>query len=256
MIWALVLTTAFAGVVPILLPVPVSEPTQIAYDKVASLGPNDLVLMAPDFAAGAYASVGPTGIVMAKHLKQQGAKIMFVSSYRPDGAPMAQEIAAKAGLENYGTDYVILGYVPGEEAFVAAIAKDFRGNVKTDLHGTPISNIPLLKNVQGPKDFSLVITLTSSECAVWWIRQWNIPYGTEVIAACTGAVTGGILPYYPDKGLIAILDDVAGSGQYEFLTSLPGRATIMLGMQNITHIWMIFWMILGNIALIAGGGKK
>jgi hypothetical protein len=212
--------------------------------------------MAPDFAAGAYASVGPSGIVMAKHLKQKGAKIMFVSSYRPDGAPMAKEIAAKAGLENYGTDYVILGYVPGEEAFVAAIAKDFRGNVKTDLFGTAISDIPLLKNVQGPKDFAQIITLTSSECAVWWIRQWNIPYGTPIIAACTGATLGGNLAYYPDKGLIAYLDDVAGSGEYEYITALPGRATIMLGMQNITHIWMIFWMILGNVALIAERRNK
>jgi hypothetical protein len=260
MIWALVLTTALAGIFPVPLPIAVSEPARRAYSIIDALQPGDLVLMAPDFQAGSWASCGPSGTAILKHMQVKGAKVVFLSGYRPDAAPLADQLVKNAGLDNkkYGEDYVQLGYVPGEETFVAAIAKDFRANVKTDVHGTSIDQIPILQNVDDPGDFKLVVCLASSETPVWWIRQWNIPFGVQIITANTGATVGGILAWYPDKGVSAYLDDAAGAGQYEYISGFPGAATRLLGMQNITHLWVILWIVLGNIAYLAqkNGGNR
>jgi hypothetical protein len=260
MIWALVLTTAIAGIFPIPLPIAISEPARRAYNIVDSLQPGDLVVMAPDFQAGSWASCGPSGVAILKHMQTKGVKVVFISGYRPDAAPLASQLVEGSGLntKKYGEDYVQLGYVPGEETFIAALAKDFRANIKTDVHGTSIDQIPILQNVNDPSAFKLVVVLASSETPVWWVRQWNIPFGVQIITANTGATVGGTLPWYPDKGVSAYLDDAAGAGQYEYISGFPGAATQLLGMQNITHIWVIFWIVLGNIAYLSqkNGGKQ
>jgi len=253
-IWMLIITTFLAGIFPIQFPISVSEPTIRSYQAVDGLKPNSLVLIAVDFDAGMFASVGYQGVAIIRHLMQKEARIVFVSSYTSNAPGLTIMMEKQANIDSkykYGVNYVNLGFVPGAETFVAAIAKDFRANVKTDVDGTPIDNLPALQGVKDAGSFSLVIDLTSSECVPWWARQWSIPYGVPLVAGATGATVTGVMPYYPNKGVVGYLNDVAGGGEYEALLKSPGEATRVLGMQNIAHMWWFFWMALGNIALVA-----
>jgi len=251
LMWALVVSVALSGVYPITFPIAVTDPVQRAYGIIQSLNQGDLAIMAPDFSAASYTAVGASGIAMIEHMMKRGAGIVFVSSFIADSVAMALRMQTGAKIDSqykYGVDYVNLGYIPGSEAFVNALALDFRANVKTDVRGTPIGDIPLMSKVKTAKDFKVVICLSSADAIQWWAKHWALQLGTKVIAGMSGGTVNLALPYYPGRGVDAYINDVVGGGQYEFLLGIPGQATIALGMQNMSHLWMFFWIGLGNLA--------
>jgi hypothetical protein len=167
--------------------------------------------------------LGPGETAILQHLMRRPVKVILVSWW-PDGAlfhEKAVESVDKTG-KKYGEDWVNLGYIAGVETAIAAFTKDIRALVKTDLFGTPIDQLPMMKGVNKAEDISLIIPIFQSEADVW-ARQWTGPYQTKVICIATKFSQPGAMPFVTGGQYLSILAGSRDAAEYELLVGIVGR---------------------------------
>ena len=160
--------------------------------------------------------------------------------------------------KKYGIDYVNLGYKPGAEAVVKGIAADIRALYTVDLKGTPIDDIPMMKDVVNIENFDFVFSLSagfpgSTEWVQYACDPKNIPLSTGV----TSIQVTDILPYVENGQIRGILAGMPGAAEYESLVEVglkemelsvkPGKASSMMAAQSIAHVVIVLFIIFGNI---------
>jgi hypothetical protein len=160
----------------------------------------------------------------------------------------------------YGVDYVVFGYLSGEETAFGMIAADV-GYLGVDYDGTPVEDLPLIQSLQdssgavGPHVdascfklayFSGVVTIFDM-----WVRQWPIAYGMRSISN-TGFQS--VAPYYK-KHVWGVLDGTRGSAEYEKVTGYPGVELMKLDGQNFAGSFIYLSIIVANIASLVSRKK-
>ncbi len=182
-------------------------------------------------------------------------------SFRRVGYPRSVRIHVPSGVaaEN-GVNWVHLGYVPGGESGVAALANDIR-SVKTEDHfGTPIGQIPLMANINKASDFAALFWWGGSEGSIpYGIRQIVTPFNVPMTGMCTTNEVPNYTPYINSGQMVGIIGGVRGSAEYEYLMGMPGLA---LGQAMATNFGGLLWailVVLGNVLYFIagrGGGSK
>jgi hypothetical protein len=164
---------------------------------------------------------------------------------------MCNEIANKwvaTGLK-YGEDIVNLGYLPGLETGVAALARDFQKTFTKDFTGKAITDIPMLRDVKDAKAFKLV-SVSVSNSGLEWIKQVQGPFGTSVIFLSGTMLVPQYTPYLQSGQLKGMLKGVSGAAEYESLLKKPGEATAAMEVQSLSHVVIIAFIVMGNIAYL------
>jgi len=204
--------------------------------------------------------------VQIVHLLSKGVKLVFFSI----STEMAQwtvtaidnglaKLPSGVAAEN-GVNWVHLGYVPGGESGVAALANDIR-SVKTEDHfGTPISQIPLMANINKASDFAACFWWGGSEGSIpYGIRQIVTPFNVPMTGMCTTNEVPNYTPYINSGQMVGIIGGVRGSAEYEYLMGMPGLA---LGQAMATNFGGLLWailVVLSNVLYFIagrGGGSK
>ena len=129
----------------------------------------------------------------------------------PTGAQIAQRVldnAARAsGNYTYGTNYLNLGYVPGQEAGLAQLAT--AGFAPTTQRLSQeikrSTNIPTFVNIQNWRNVALLIELAgSAEPLQKWMEQVQPRAGVKIAAGVSAAVEPRARTYRNAKQLVAI----------------------------------------------------
>jgi len=247
-----------AMIVPLLrplgLPVPVSKPIRDWYDAIESLPPGSIVLVS-HCNLGAYPAFESMQIATLHHLFSRPLKIVFFSVDNT-GLVVYDTLISKVDPKSYGkvygVDYFHIGYIPGGETAMKALADDFKAAVPSDYTGTPISQIPMAANIRNIRDFAMVICFTSAgEVSIGWVRQWVVVRPEIKYLCCVlDMMLPTMRPYYEAKQVTVLTGSAAG-GEYEFLIGKPGsgikKADAFTGAQLI----LLVFIIIGNIAAIA-----
>jgi hypothetical protein len=182
---------------PVGLPIPQSAATRRYYDAITSLPPRSRVLLEIGFDAGTMPEDGPMLEATMKLLLKTDVKWVMVSLWV--GGPLIGytylnrlKSTIDSSGKQYGQDFVLTPYLAGGETAAAALAKDFKGTVKTDYYGTDANNVPVLKDITGAKDFDLVILISSGTPGVdEYLRQWVRPYNSNMIIGALGVAAPG-----------------------------------------------------------------
>jgi len=146
----------------------------------------------------------------------------------------------------YGEDYVITPYVAGEEAALAAFAKDTWATVSTDIYGTPIKNIPLMQRVRTLNDVALCWMASYS----WsnfeqFVRQWGHAYNKPLIL--WPGDYWAVAQYYPWP-VTGVLSGVRGSAEFEALTKFGGAELARLESQSTFGLAYLLFITGGLVA--------
>jgi len=239
---------------PLGLPVPVSEPIKKWYDAIESLPPGSLVLIS-HCNLGAYPAFDSMQVATLHHLFSRPVKLVFFSIDATGLVvydTLLSKVDPKAYGKVYGVDYFHIGYIPGGETAMKALAEDFKAAVPSDYKGTPIDQIPMAKDIKDIRDFTMIICFTSAgETSIGWIRQWIVVRPEIKYLCCVlDMMLPTMRPYY-EAGQVAALTGSAPGGEYEFLIGKPGsgikKADAFTGAQLI----LLVFIIIGNIASIA-----
>ena len=242
------------------LPIRPRPESQTVFNEINKLNEGDKILLSFEYGPSTKPEIHPMSIAILKHLFARNIQVYGFALW-PDGNFMSTEAFSEVSHDygkKYGIDYVNLGYKPGAEAVVKGIASDIRSLYTVDLKGTPIDDIPMMKDVVNVENFDFVFSLSagypgSTEWVQYACDPQNIPLSTGV----TSIQVTDILPYVENGQIRGILAGMPGAAEYESLveTALkemelsvkPGKASGMMAAQSVAHVIIVLFIILGNI---------
>lgn len=245
---------------PVVLPMDIQAYSQESFDFADALPAGSLVIIEGGLNSATFPQGGPGLVAQIIHLLGKDVNLVFFSvnvesnEWTRNAIDDALEkIPAGVSAEN-GVDWVHLGYVPGQESGIAAIATDIRSIRNEDYFGTSLDSIPLLDGVNDATSFDAVCWWGGSEGSIpWGIRQFVTPFGIPMTGMCTTNEVPNYSPYISSGQLHGLIGGVRGSAEYEYLSGNPGPA---LGQAMATNFGGLLWavmVILGNVLFFLKG---
>lgn len=256
--WILFILLIIPFITPLGLPISITDQTRDLYNGIRGVKEGEAVVINISSGVSAWAECLPSLVASVKVLNQQKAKIIFWTTF-VDGQLTYEAIVSKVPSFKdrvYGTDYVYLGYYAGAETGVAQLAKDIRSVFTADYKGTPIDQLPIMKNVNKAEDVKLVLTSDTGDVCDYFIRQWRVPYGIPLAEIGIAMNYSAYQPHYKAGILFGLSNGSRGGAELEKLVGELGDATTTMDAINSSHLLVIACIILANLGYLATRGKK
>jgi len=239
----------------------ISQPTQDFYNVIKNLSEDSIIIWEEGGISGQYDVNRPPMVAAIKLIFSSNIKlVIFCDSGH--GPILMKDVLDRVQPEKnygktYGEDYVLFGFAAGGESATASFATDIRKTFATDYYGTPIENIPLMKNINNANDIDLIIQMfVGCYNCDWVVRQWVVPYGTVYLGITPECCAPMIAAYYP-ASCVGYLSGIMGATELEIISKTPGEGATVSDAKNLGLIPMIIFIILGNIAYFSEKlGKK
>ena len=259
--WILFIALMVPFLRPIGFPITIAENTRDLYEGITgdNVEPGDVWIINFGYGVSAWSECHPGVTVVTKALFREGAKLIFMGphydvelTYNHLLETAKEDFAQKV----YGEDYVFLGYITGGESAIAQLASNIRDVFPTDHYGTPLDEIPMMKNVNSWQDISGVISSDTGDWGDYFLRQWQEPHGVplaEIGIAMLGSVGMG---YWKAGNYFGLSVGSRGGAELERLIGEPGDATIVMDSISISHLLIVIAVILANVGMLAEKGGK
>ncbi len=239
-----------------------TAPVRSFHSKIETLErrPGRLTVVAIDWDPQSKAELYPQTKAAIWHLMLRRAPFAVVT-LTPVGKGFCKNIPAEVAAEIeeehgwkpvYGRDWVNWGYKYGWAIFIKDLAANVPEAIKSDVRGTPVDEIEVMKGVKDASSIDLVCEFTGFTGALEaWLAHFQIGgKRPDFVHGCT-AVSGPSNYVFLDSGqLSGLLVGLLGGAEYENLLARPGKATD--GMRPLTTgIGLIVMLIiLGNVSQV------
>jgi hypothetical protein len=257
------LLVALGVILPLLLPVnlPVTPTPRVraAFDTIEKLPPGSRVLISMDYEPDIMAELMPMSVAVLRHCFQRHLRVAVMTLY-PAGVGLAERAirtAVAAEHPTEGEDYAFLGYKSGFQTVMLGIGEDIRSQFPVDFYNTPLDRIPMLRGVKNYAQFGLVVNLSGSSAADFWIQLAQTRYHAPLIIGCTAVMATDYYPYLSSRQLLGLIGGMKGAAEYERLLGILGNGRRGMDAQSLVHVLIVILVLLGNAALLAlrrGGG--
>jgi hypothetical protein len=205
------------------------------FNAVETVPSGKPVLVVYDWDASRSGEMSVLARAVMQHIMQRKLPFVTVSTV-PQGPGFAQQITDDMASDTqanfgytYGNQYLVLGYLPGNEAALKSLVTDFEGTLPLDyVNSRRLDSYPLVQggSVSKIEDFALIVDLASSEAELRnWIEQVASRTNVPVVAAVSQGLDPLARPYLnvPGAKLSAVVSGVAGANQYSRQMELAGR---------------------------------
>jgi len=242
----------------------VSPEVQAFYEQVEQIQPGDAVLVGWDFDPSTEGELGPLAEAVVGHLMQRGARI-FVISQLPAGPAVAQQtletLAETQGKYQYGSHYLNLGYLPGDEAGLRALSSiGGMAVVSTDyVAGKALAKWPVAQGVGNVGDFRLIVELAADSNRVRrWIEQVRSQHEIPMVAGVGAAVWPAVQPYYETepRQLAGLAGGLPGAAAYESLRQVYLRGQSSMEALAGGVLALVVIVLAGNVAAVLGRDRR
>ncbi len=239
---------------PLGLPLKSSPPSRSLYREIEGLQQGSVVLMAFDYDPATDVELGPMSLAILKHCFRKGHKVVGLALW-PQGAGLARATFSEAAADfnaQYGVNYVNLGFKAGGLVVIDSLGRSIHESFPKDVDGTPLENLPLMKNINTYADIDFVMSMSAGDPGMpFWIMMAQGRYGKKVGGGCTAVSAPMLYPYYPNQ-LVGLLGGMKGAAEYELLVGAEGSATKGMDAQSVAHALIVFFVIVGNVFYFVG----
>lgn len=248
--WIMVILIIFAYLVPLGIPITIGKNTIAFAQAMKNVSSGGTVVLSNDCGVNALYNLGGGMAVVGKYFAERGDVKIIIWGMSADTFIVYQQVFKPIFEQTklkYGEDYVLIGYIPGGESAVAKLADDIPGIVKADYFGTPISNIPLMKNIINAKSINLVFTWDTGDTRDYYVAHWFQRYGTKI---CIGVVALNAIDLETKLAAGQIVGgtaDIRGGAELELNFHYLGTSIHGTDILSITHIYVLVLLVLGNI---------
>ena len=120
-----------------------------------------------------------------------------------------------------------------------------------------------MEGVKTYKDFNLAVTLPTGIIGEWWLNLVNAQFGLPIVIGPTAVSAPKYYAYMNAKQAVGLIGGLKGASEYEKLlvdhypglaplyARAPYTATKGMDAQNLAHIVIIGFIVLGNVFFIA-----
>ncbi len=247
---------------PLGLPVPIGQSTRDYKAAIDSMGSGDIMWIVSGLTVEMGVELMPGMTATANYALNKGVQVV-VTAPTPAGyefsRQLVQELVDKGA--KYGEDVVNLGYLPGEEATLAALLSDFHKAAPVDAQGTAVGSLPLMTRLKTGKDLSMVTVVTGDASAPDMYTRQMKPYPNAMLTfSSQGTLWPKIQTYLPTGQVKAAINSQRGAAEFELLTGLKGKAAAAMDATSIAWLTFVGFIIFGNLAHFlapkAGAGKE
>jgi hypothetical protein len=165
-------------------------PSTEFYDALNAVPAGQTVLLAFDYDAAQANEMDPAARAITGLLVEHGVNLVAFST-QETGPALAQnildDVTRTAPNYRYGENYLNLGYLPGHEAGLRALA-DQGFTLTADAQGQPLDTLPLAGKARRLGDFALIVEIAGSEEPLqWWMEQVQPHTPVKILGAVSGA---------------------------------------------------------------------
>ena len=245
------LGTAVPLLWPVNLPISVTPRVEAAYQTIESLPAGSTVLISMDYEPDTMAELQPMSIAVLRHCFRKNLRVIAMTLY-PSGPGLVEpalRIAATAEHKERNKDYVFLGYKSGFQTVMIAIGKSIRQQFPVDFYQTPLDSIPILKGVDSYAQIDLVVNLTASSAADYWIQFAASRFHKALVLGTTAVMATDYYPYLSSRQVLGLVGGMKGAAEYEKRMGIFGDARRGMDAQSLVHVIIAGLVILGNAAL-------
>jgi len=245
------LGTAVPLLWPVNLPITVTPRVEAAYQTIEALPEGSTVLIAMDFEPDTMAELLPMSIAVLRHCFRKNLKVIAITLY-PAGPGLVEpalRIAATAEHKERNKDYTFLGYKSGFQTVMIGFGESIRQQYPVDFYQTPLDSIPIMKGVDSYAHIDLVINLTASSAADYWIQFAASRFHKALILGTTAVMATDYYPYLSSRQVLGLVGGMKGAAEYEKRMDLFGDARRGMDAQSLVHVIIALLVVLGNAAL-------
>ncbi len=255
----MIVVCVYALIKPMGLPISINETTDMCHRQIQSLQPGDVVWLGFEFSAGGVPELVPALTSTAKMVFERGGRIVTGAMWVEGqglGGPAVRQVAEKMGKQ-YGVDYVQLGYRPGQKVFLEKAVVDlWDAAVGVDEDGTALEDLPLMADVKTLDDVDLIFCYCTGNPGD---KEYISIVGDRLdVPICSSVVSVSVpesMPFVRSGQLAGLLMGMRGAAEFEILAEEPGNAVAGMDAQSLSHVLIIFFIAIGNLAYLLGGKK-
>jgi hypothetical protein len=260
------LLMGLAVAIPILWPLPLtyrpSPLAQSAFDAIDRLPDGSKIVFSFDYDPASSGELQPMANALLYHCARKRHKLYTMALWAPGKTIASDTLAAFLPTywpeARYGHDYVELGYQSGREGVIKIAATDLTQQFKTDVRGTPLAEIPMMRGVGNLQAMDLLITVSAGfPGSKEWVQYLCTPFPrTKMVTGTTGVQSVSLYPYIPNQ-IAGMLGAIKGAAEYEAIVNerypvndgpVPqlGEGQRRMGPQLVAHLLMVALIALGN----------
>jgi hypothetical protein len=242
----------------LVLPTRVSEPVQTAYDYIQNLPEGSVVMISIDYDASSEPEIQPMLLSILRQCFVKKHKIIMMGQWAL-GLPLGELGMAAVAPEfnaQYGTDYVNLGYRPGQRAQMVGLGREFRDFFTVDYRNTPVDDLPLMRSIHNYNNIDLLVGLEAGNSGDEWIQFAGARYGLKIIIGATGVIAPDMFHYLQAKQIQGLIGGLQGAAEYEILVNKPGTGVAGMVAQSWAHLLLLGFILLGNLGYFVAKRRK
>lgn len=219
------------------------------------------VLISFDYGPGYAGELDPLAFALMRHLAQRGARVAAMS-LTPQGIGQAQWMLEQMPEEwpssRYGETWVILGYLPGQEAGLRALGTGLEQAFLADAaRGRSLSDWPLTQGLTTLRDFDQVILLADDAQTVRrWIEQVGSRYNVPLHALVTAAAEPLLVPYRQAGQLASLINGAAGAAEYASASGVRPEASVQSDGYALFFVLVLGMAIITNAIYVSQGPER
>lgn len=230
-------------------------------EDLAAMPEGGAALVAFDYGPGAAGELDPLAIAALQALAGRSVRIVALSS-DPAGLGQAQRIMDSVIAEipdyRYGASYVLLGFVPGQEAGLRAVGESLAGAFPTDyVQASPLAALPAMRGITTVRDVDRVIVLTDDGQALRrWVEQVQSRTGVRIDALVTAAVEPLVAPYRQSGQIGHVVNGATGAIEYRRAIGTPADSRDFTDGYAALVVVLVGVALFTNAAEVAAWGRR
>lgn len=245
-------------------PIQVSPEVQQVVETITSLSPGAKVLISCDFDPPSAPELQPMLVAFTKYALKHDLKLIFMGLWPlgPSQAnrglrlALADTIIAAKNL-TYGVDYVNLGFQSGNEFVIQAMGGSFKSMFPQDDRRIPYDSIPLLNGVVNYRQIDLVMNFSAGKPGtIEWIQNAVDRYQVKLSAGNTAVQAPQVYPYLRAGQVRGLMGGMSGAAEFELALNEKGKASSFILSQMFSHLAVMLFVIVGNVAWLMTRKKK
>ncbi len=261
-------------IVPLQTATPTAPGVTDLSQRLARLGPDDIVMIAYEWDAQRTAELRPLEQAVTSQVMKNKTKLIVLSTDL-QGTLLSFDLRAQLRATGYnidpdgrvfgGRDYVFLGYRPGGELALRLLAQNLRAELRSDFEGRDATQGLLATNLDGSprvsqiSDLSMIIVLADQpQDAQIWMEQVHSAAPSVPITFLLPQESEPMLQPYLRLPNVYHLAGLQGALALNTLTTGADSAAIAraTGQQSLAVLTFVILLIGGGLGLALAHARK
>jgi hypothetical protein len=240
------------------MPVNITPEVKAVFDKIDSLPKGTVIMVPMEYSPDTMAELEPMARAVLRHCFSRGLKVISTALQIQGVLLIEQDLRTVANEYGkvYGEDYVFLGYKPYPDNVILNMGENFRLPFPRDYYNNVLDDLPMMSGLNNYSNVACIVNINATSGVDSWINYANGRYGAQLALGVTAVIATDYYAFLQSGQIFGLIGGLKGAAEYERLIGKKGVANRGMTSVSVAHVFIILFIIIGNIAFFAAGKEK